>query len=78
MTGRDARCLLSVIAIFVLPVTAQASDPIDEIVVTSSRAPTSLIKHQGNVAVLNSKEVQGAAHAHIHELMTRVAGVWVT
>ncbi len=78
MTGRDARCLLSVIAIFVLPVAAQASDPIDEIVVTSSRAPTSLINHQGNIAVLNNNEVQGVAHAHIHELMTRVAGVWVT
>ena len=78
MTGRDVRCFLSIIAISVSSVVAQASDQIDEIVVTSSRAPTSLIKHQGNVAVLNSKEVQGAAHAHIHELMTRVAGVWVT
>ena len=59
-------------------VSAHAAESIDEIVVTSSRAPTSLIEHQGNIAVLNSAEIQGSAHAHIHELMSRVAGVWVT
>lgn len=71
------QCLVSIIAISVFSVMAQASDQIDEIVVTSSRAPTSLIEHQGNIAVLNKKEVQDLAHAHIHELMTHVAGVWV-
>ena len=76
--ARSPGALVSIIAISVLSVVVQASEQIDEIVVTSSRAPTSLMKHQGNVAVLNNKELQGSAHAHFHELMTRVAGVWVT
>ena len=67
-----------IIALSTFSFAVQASDQIDEIVVTSSRAPVSLIKHQGNVAVLNNEIVQDSAHAHIHELMTRVAGVWVS
>jgi hypothetical protein len=48
MTGSVVRCLLSFIAISIFSVAAQASDQIDEIVVTSSRALTSLIKIADN------------------------------
>ncbi len=63
-----------------LPSLAWADDgnTIDEIVVTSTRSPSALALHPGNVDVLDRGEIEAANHAHIHELLTRVAGVWVT
>ncbi|MDJ0793976.1 MAG: TonB-dependent receptor [Woeseiaceae bacterium] len=57
---------------------ADDSDTIDEIVVTSTRTSSSLASHPGNIDVLDRTEIEAANHAHIHELLTRVAGVWVT
>jgi outer membrane cobalamin receptor len=62
-----------------LSVSAVAAEsPIDEIVVTSGRQPTGLHAHVGNVASLNNDDIEEAAHIHIHELLTRVPGVWIT
>ncbi len=63
-----------------LPAFAWANDvdTIDEIVVTSTRSPAALASHPGNIDVLDRDEIEAANHAHIHELLTRVAGVWVT
>jgi outer membrane receptor protein involved in Fe transport len=55
-----------------------AESPVDEIVVTSTRQPSGLHEHVGNIASLNSDEIEDAAHVHIHELLTRVPGVWIT
>ncbi len=68
--------LLISTSIFSNPILA--NDQIEEIVVTSSRASIDLLDHQGNVAILNSEQVQSVAHMHIHELMTRVPGVWIS
>jgi outer membrane receptor protein involved in Fe transport len=55
-----------------------AERPIDEIIVTSTRAPTALADHAGNIDALDAGEIEAAAHVHIHELLTRIPGVWVT
>lgn len=51
---------------------------ISEIVVTSQRRPQPLFEHAGNIARLDKEVLREAGHQHIHELMTRVAGVWLT
>ncbi len=72
--------LKSAALVALLPALAWANDDesIDEIVVTSSRTASSLVTHAGNIDVLDRSEIEAANHAHIHELLTRVAGVWVT
>ena len=52
--------------------------PISEIVVTSQRRPQPLFGHAGNIALLDTEVLRGAGHQHVHELMARVAGVWLT
>ena len=60
-----------------LALTALGSAAIDEVVVTSSRRDAPAAEHAGNVAVLAAEVIDASAHAHIHELMTRVAGAWI-
>lgn len=55
-----------------------ADETVEEIVVTSSRAPIVRELHTGNVALLDRESVAEAGHTHIQELFARVAGVWVT
>jgi outer membrane receptor protein involved in Fe transport len=50
---------------------------IEEIVVTSSRRGEPLAQHAGNVANLGSEAIAAIGHQHVHELMTRIAGVWL-
>ncbi len=50
---------------------------VEELVVTSQRREQVLLTHAGNIAVLGSQTVADVSHHHIHELMTRVAGVWI-
>ncbi|MEM7432888.1 MAG: TonB-dependent receptor [Pseudomonadota bacterium] len=57
---------------------ASADDFLDELVVTSTRSPNPIIDESRNVAVLGSERIDTTAHAHVHELMTHVAGVWVS
>lgn len=54
---------------------AAAEVPIDDIVVTSTRVPSGLHEHVGNIASLDNDE---AAHIYIHELLTRVPGVRIS
>ena len=68
---------LSLISLLTISV-CHADEPIEEIVVTSSRAPTALESHPGNIAIIGQEGLQRAAHNHIHELLTRVPGVWIT
>jgi outer membrane receptor protein involved in Fe transport len=56
---------------------AFSSVAIEEIVVTSTRRDAPLSEHTGNVTALGQDTIDAVAHAHIHELLTRVPGVWV-
>ena len=55
-----------------------AGEPVSEIVVTGRRREQSAITHAGNVELLDGTLIDDVAHQHIHQLMTRVAGVWVS
>ena len=63
---------------------AAAADPIaddaaiDEIVVTSRRQEQPLTQHVGNISRLDEDALQRVRHQHIHEAMTKVAGVWLS
>jgi outer membrane receptor protein involved in Fe transport len=56
---------------------ASGSISIDEIVVTSQRQPAAVTEHIGNIAALSDAAISESQHAHVHELLTRVPGVWV-
>lgn len=72
------RLCLSAAATGLAVVSAHAAESIDEIVVTSSRAPTALQSHIGNVTSIDQATINSAGFAHIHELMTQLAGVWIS
>ena len=81
MIMKNTLWLSAVAVLWALPVWAkdqQFSQDMDEIVVTSQRQPQSSLLHAGNVAVLDATDRSDVNHQHIHELMTRVAGVWVS
>ncbi len=72
------KTFLTAVAISLSATIATADDTVEEIVVTSSRAPTARHLNPGNIALLGSEAVKQAAQAHPYELFSRVAGVWVT
>ena len=81
-TWTVARLLVVLVA---WPVSALATDDlpataseIEEIVVTSQRRDQPLVEHAGNVAVMLADDIQNVGHQHIHELMTRLAGTWLS
>lgn len=51
---------------------------IEEIVVTSRRQGEPLSQHAGNLAHLDAEAIAAIGHQHINELMTHIAGVWLS
>lgn len=81
-TGRVARLL---VVLVVWPLSAPATDDmaatareIEEVVVTSQRRDQPLFQHAGNVTLISADDIQDVGHQHIHELMTRLAGAWLS
>ncbi|MGI9234588.1 MAG: TonB-dependent receptor [Woeseiaceae bacterium] len=56
---------------------AAVDDRIEELVVTSRRRSEPLRLHPGNLSQLGTETIASIGHQHIHELMTRVPGVWL-
>ena len=56
----------------------QAEGRVDEIVVTGRRLEAPLTDYAGSIAGLDLSDIDGVAHKHIHELLTRVPGVWLS
>ncbi len=82
--GMTAGILLA--AICLAPATAVRADPsaergpnarIEELVVTSRRREEPLARHAGNLASLGTESIAAIGHQHIHELFTRIPGVWL-
>ena len=76
-----ARSLLIVVPALLaaLPVAAQgASGEISEIIVTSRRQQQVLLTHAGNISAVDRQQIDNVLHQHIHELMTRVPGTWLS
>jgi outer membrane receptor protein involved in Fe transport len=69
-----------VLTILTGPVVAQTSaeEPIDELVVTSQRREQPRLLHAGNIERLDDQLLSSVQHQHVHELLTRVSGVWLS
>ncbi len=63
-----------------LPLVASAQDDeaITELVVTGQRRAQPVLLHAGNIGRLDAATIDRVRHQHIHELLSRVAGVWIT
>ena len=74
--------VLGLAAFAVLPITAQSAvaedSPLTEIVVTSQRREQSRLLHSGNIARLDGALLARVQHQHIHELLSRISGVWLS
>jgi len=53
-------------------------EAVSEIVVTGRRRAQSALEYSGNIQQLDLDLIEGVRHQHIHQLMTRVAGVWIS
>ncbi len=57
---------------------AESDSGLEELVVTGRRRSQTLTEHAGNIAVISADLIEAVGHQHISEVMTRVAGVWLT
>ncbi len=80
-----ARNLFTIVSLAVLvmastPAASQTADDsvIDELVVTSQRRGQALLEHAGNVVRLDDEVLSAVQHNHMHELLTRAPGVWLS
>ena len=53
-------------------------DTLSELVVTGQRREAPRLLHAGNIDRLDSTAIADVQHQHIHELLTRVSGVWLS
>jgi outer membrane receptor protein involved in Fe transport len=74
--------ILGLAALLILPVPAFAqaatSEPISELVVTGQRREQARLMHAGNIERIDATAIADTRHQHIHELLTRVSGVWLS
>jgi len=66
------------LAAIAAPPAIAATDTLSEIVVTGQRREQPALAYPGNIERLAGELVDGVRHQHIHQLMTRVAGVWIS
>ena len=72
------------VALLLLPGALMAAesdrenDDIEEIVVTNQRRDQPRFEHAGNITLLGTDAISAVGHQHVHELMTRVSGVWLS
>ncbi len=62
------------------PTLADTDDDalVDEIVDTSQRREQPRLQHVGNVERLSGDDIDAVRHQHVHEIFTRVPGVWLS
>ncbi len=78
-TGKFAALLLAITLSAALPgLAALAAADIEEVIVTSQRRDQPLLQHAGNVERIDGATITDVGHQHIHELMSRVAGAWLS
>jgi outer membrane receptor protein involved in Fe transport len=80
MTNKRRRLVAIVLSLTTVWFSANllAEEVMREIIVTSERRGLPRFEHIGNAAVLDDERILDVKHAHIHELLTRIPGVWVT
>ena len=67
-----------VFALLLLPAASALAQSLEEIVVTSERRESPLLDNIGNLALLDENEIDSEAHAHIHELLLKAPGTWIS
>jgi outer membrane receptor protein involved in Fe transport len=72
--GLVALSILSICA----PAPAFSDDTITELVVTSQRREQTRLWHAGNIDRIDGSTLATVQHQHIHELLARVSGVWLS
>ncbi|MGB5492661.1 MAG: TonB-dependent receptor [Woeseiaceae bacterium] len=81
MTAAQVLLALCLVPAAALPAAQLSQTTIDEtveeLIVTSRRRNEPLALHAGNVSAISSETIAAIGHQHIHELMTRVPGVWL-
>ncbi|NIL94379.1 MAG: TonB-dependent receptor [Woeseiaceae bacterium] len=70
--------VLAVTACIAMPPAALAAESIEELVVTSQRREQPRLLHAGNVERLDAELLEAVKHHHMHELLTRVSGAWLS
>ena len=60
------------------PPAVAAQDTLSEIVVTGQRREQPALAYPGNIELLGGELIDDVRHQHIHQLMTRVAGAWIS
>lgn len=63
---------------FAAAIDDDATDAIAEIVVTSQRRAVPRLEHAGNIERIDDEALANVRHQHLHELLTRVSGVWLS
>ncbi len=72
--------LLSLVSTNSFPAVDEDGDEeiaIGEVIVTAQRRWQSTLDYSGNIQRLDAADIEEVQHQHIHELLNRVAGVWV-
>ena len=79
--GATLASLLALILMGFSPAQSAAAvdeeNVIGEVLVTAQRRLQSTLEYAGNIDRLEAGDIQEVQHQHIHELLNRVAGVWV-
>jgi len=55
-----------------------AASAVEEIVVTGARDGQSTLDYPGSISALAGDQIDAVGHQHIHELLTRASGVWLS
>ena len=77
-TGKTGGLFLAIVLCGPPSFNDAAAADIDEIVVTSQRREQPRSEHAGNIALLDGSLIASVGHQHVHELMTRVPGAWIS
>ncbi len=76
--GRATLMRSIVFTLLLLPAASALAQTLEEIVVTSERRESPLLDNIGNVSLLNKDEIDDEAHAHVHELLLKSPGTWIS
>ena len=79
MTQNTVWRTLATAASIALSASVTASDsPFDEITTTAQRQEQQRSANSGNISVIAANSIRDGAHQHAHELLTAVAGTWIS
>ncbi|MEM9334915.1 MAG: TonB-dependent receptor [Pseudomonadota bacterium] len=68
----------SLVSLLCLMSASSLASDLEEIVVTAERKPSSRLLQIGNTPRVDAADIAATGHAHIHELMLKLPGTWVS